>query len=259
MTGWSIDRVSEIIRETAAEEILPRFRCLADHQIREKGPGNLVTEADVEAERVLTRRLTDLLPGSAVVGEEAAAGDPAIMDVLDGDGPVWIIDPVDGTNNFAHHRPTFGVIVALVEGGRTVAGWIHDPLGNRTATVTAGGGAWMEGQRLSVAAAAPLEEMNGSLGYRRNALLASRIRAMSRAGSVAHDYINLASGRLHFAHYIRLSPWDHAAGVLLVQEAGGYAALMDGSPYRPRPSPIGVLLAPDPDTWRRLRPYFDKD
>lgn len=254
---WDADQVTQIIREAAETEILPRWRTLGAHQIREKGPGNLVTEADVEAERVLTRRLTELLPGSLVVGEEAVAGDPDLLSVLDGDAWVWIIDPVDGTNNFAHHRPVFGVIVALVQKGRTVAGWIHHPLDNRTATVEAGQGAWMDGQRLRTASPVPLEEMAGSLGYRRNALLASRVRTVARAGCVAHDYTELASGRLHFAHYTRLSPWDHAAGVLLVEEAGGYVAMMDGSPYRPRQSGAGVLLAPDERSWRQLRTFFD--
>lgn len=257
MSSWDTARVTAIIRETAQAEILPRYRTLEKHQIREKGPGNLVTEADVEAERVLTRRLSELLPGAAVVGEEAVANDAAILQVLDGDGPVWIIDPVDGTNNFAQHRPIFGVIVALVQERRTIAGWIHEPLHDRTATVEAGQGAWLDGERLRVAAAVPLDEMTGSLGHRRNALLASRVRSVSRAGCVAHDYINLAAGRLHFAHYTRLAPWDHAAGVLLVQEAGGYVAMMDGTPYRPVAGGSGVLLAPNEETWRRLRPYFD--
>ena len=258
MGGWSIEAVAAIIRHTAETEILPRWRCLEKHQIREKGPGNLVTEADTEAERVLTARLSELLPGSVVVGEEAVAGDPTVLDVLTGTAPVWIVDPVDGTNNFAHHRPTFGVIVALVQDGRTLAGWIHDPLGNRTATAVAGQGAWMDGQRLHAAAGVPLEQMSGSVGNTRKAPMIPFVRAVTRAGCVADDYMNLATGRLHFAHYTRLAPWDHAAGVLLVQEAGGVVALMDGSPYRPLPGQSEMLIAADQDGWQRLRRCFDR-
>lgn len=254
--NWDVEQVAAIIRDTALAEILPRFRQLEPHQIREKGPNNLVTEADMAAERVLTRRLSDLLPGSLVVGEEAAAENPAVLQVLEGDDPVWIIDPVDGTNNFVRHHPVFGVIVALVRQGRTVAGWIHHPLDDRMATAEAGQGAWMNGTRLRTAPAVPLEEMAGSLGYQ-NAPLRSRVRSLSRAGCVAHDYTELACGRLHFAHYNRLAPWDHAAGVLVVQEAGGHVALMDGSPYRPLPRGSGVLLAPDAPSWRLLRAFFE--
>lgn len=257
MAGWSVEAVTAIMRETADAEILPRWRRLEKHQIREKGPGNLVTEADMEAERVLTLRLTELLPGSLVVGEEAVAGDPAVLERLGGTAPVWIVDPVDGTNNFAHHRPTFGVIVALVQDGRTVAGWILDPLGNRIATVVAGQGAWLNGERLRIEAGVPLDQMCGSVGNIRKAPMAPFVRSVSRAGCVAHDYINLATGRLQFAHYTRLAPWDHAAGVLLVQEAGGVVALMDGTSYRPLPGQSNMLIAADQDGWQRLHHCFE--
>ncbi|MBV8535357.1 MAG: inositol monophosphatase, partial [Alphaproteobacteria bacterium] len=92
--------VALIIRRVAEEQVLTRFRRLADHEIREKAPGNLVTIADTEAELALTSALMALLPGSLVVGEEAVALDPAVLDQLAGDEPVWIIDPVDGTMNF---------------------------------------------------------------------------------------------------------------------------------------------------------------
>src|SRR5262249_31532208 len=106
--------VIALMREVAATHILPRFRKLAAHEIHEKAPGNLVTIADLEAERALTPALTALIPGSLVVGEEAVAHDPAILDRLAGDDPVWVVDPVDGTQNFTKAVPCFAVIVALV-------------------------------------------------------------------------------------------------------------------------------------------------
>ena len=96
-----LDQVAELIREVAATVVLPRFRHLATDEVHQKAPGDLVTIADQESERELTRGLTALLPGSTVVGEEAAAADPGVLDRLDGRGPIWIVDPVDGTNNFA--------------------------------------------------------------------------------------------------------------------------------------------------------------
>lgn len=255
MEGWGI--VAEIIRETTEAEILPRWRRLKKHQIHEKGPGNLVTEADWESERVLTRRLSELLPGSAVVGEEAVAVDPTILDRLKGEAPVWVVDPLDGTNNFAHHRPVFGVIVALVKNGRTLVGWIHDPLTNRTITAVRGQGAWMGSTRLTVATGVALNQMSGFFGNPRKAPMASLVRSVTRSGCVAHDYINLTTGQMHFAQYNRLAPWDHAAGVLMVQEAGGHVALMDGSPYDPRSDQSHMLIAVDQDSWHQLRRCFD--
>src|SRR5437868_34109 len=121
-------KVAEHIRETAQAEILPRFGLLRREDIREKRPGDFVTLADLEAERQLTQRLGGLLPGSVVLGEEAAAQDRSRFDLLAGDAPVWVIDPVDGTTNFARGKPGFAVIVALVQRAIVRAGWIYDPL-----------------------------------------------------------------------------------------------------------------------------------
>src|SRR3546814_17285856 len=115
-----LERVAAIIRETAEVEILPRFKTLAADEIREKRPGDLVTVADIEAEKRLTRQLTDLVPGSRVIGEEAIAGDEALLAAKASDGSVWIVDPVDGTANFAAGRTPFTVVVAyLLDGQQT--------------------------------------------------------------------------------------------------------------------------------------------
>ena len=148
-----IDRVSRLIIEAADEEIMPRFAKLAAGDVREKAPGDFVTVADEAMEHRLTALLQDLLPGSVVVGEEAAARDGAVLHRLATDDPVWIIDPVDGTSNFAHAKGDFGVMVALIAGGHGVAGWIYDPVGRRMATAEIGAGAWVNGGRLGVAAA----------------------------------------------------------------------------------------------------------
>jgi len=249
------ETVAAIIREAAAEEIVPRFKNLSAGQIREKRPGELVTEADTEAERVMTRRLRDLLPGSAVVGEEAVSADPALLKALEGEGAVWVIDPVDGTANFAKGHARFAVIVALVRDGVTVAGWIFDPLGERMVTAEHGAGAWVGGERLAVLPAAPLAQLSGSV--KRSGRLSALVAKTGRKGSAAHDYIDLVTGRLHFAHYNRLMPWDHAAGVLIHAEAGGHAGLTDGRPYRPKAEEGCLLLAPSPECWTSLQAVIE--
>lgn len=250
-----VAKVSAIIRQATEAEILPRFRNLKSGQIREKKPNQLVTEADIEAEHVLSRRLTELLPG-AVVGEEGVEADPDLMHALEHPGVVWVIDPVDGTANFAHGNPRFAVAVALVVDGETVAGWLHDPIPDRTVTAVKGQGAWLGGTRLAVAAEVGLEQMTGSV--KKTGRVADKVRQVARRGSAAHDYLDLATGRLHFAHFRKLMPWDHAAGVLIHTEAGGFAAMLDGSAYTPVLHAEGqLLLAPGRDSWRNLAALLD--
>jgi fructose-1,6-bisphosphatase/inositol monophosphatase family enzyme len=247
--------VSRIIREAAEAEILPRFKNLKAGQIREKKPNQLVTEADIEAERVLSRRLLDVLP-AAIVGEEGVEADPELMHALERPGAVWVIDPVDGTGNFAHGNPRFAVVVALVIDGVTQAGWIHDPVPNRTVIALKGQGAWRDQARLKVSAEVPLVQMAGSVKTRGR--VADRVLHVARRGSAAHDYLDLVTGRLHFAHFKKLMPWDHAAGVLIHAEAGGFGAMLDGSAYTPVLHSEGqVLLAPGAKSWHELAPLFD--
>lgn len=250
-----VNQVTTIIRAATEAEILPRFRNLAAGQIREKKPNQLVTEADIEAERALSQQLTELLPG-AVVGEEGIEAEPDLMQALDRPGTVWVIDPVDGTANFARGNPRFAVAVALVVDGETVAAWIHDPIPNRTVIAVKGQGAWLRDTRLTVAPEVALADMAGSV--KKNGRVANSVRQVARRGSAAHDYLDLATGQLHFAHFRRLMPWDHAAGVLIHTEAGGFAAMLGGTPYTPVLHTEGqLLLAPGEDSWRRLAALID--
>lgn len=260
-----VDRVSALIRAVAEAEILPYFRDLAKAGIREKtGPTDLVTLADEAAERALTPRLMDLLPGSTVVGEEAVSADKTLLDRLHGDAPVWIIDPIDGTINFANGRPLFAVIVALARGGETLAGWIYDPCDGRLATAVKGQGAFLNGKRVHVAPPVPLPDMVGALSTRFCAeSLGRQLEERGRTlgprvclSSAAQEYLRLLEGRAHYSLYHRLMPWDHAAGVLLHAEAGGYSALFDGTPYAPTALGGGVLLAPDRDSWQALHRHL---
>ena len=252
MLGIDSRQVTAILRDVAEEIVLPRYRRLAAGDIREKRPGDLVTVADTEAEQALTKRLTALLPGSLVVGEEAASANSSVLDHLAGERPVWIIDPIDGTSNFVKGRKKFAIILALVVEGRTVHGWIHDPLPNRTATAELGRGAWMDGVRLQVSFDKAVRAMAGTVGYRRNDCLAEAVRHLVRQGSGAHDYLGLVENSMQFAYYRRLHPWDHAAGILLHSEAGGFNAMTDGSPYQPKPTDQAILLAPARQSWESL-------
>jgi len=203
-----IERVRECIAAAAAAEIKPRFGRLSAHDIRQKGPNDLVTIADLAMEHRLTADLPALLPGSQVVGEEACAEDPSVQDRLATGGLVWLVDPIDGTHNFCRSRPLIAVIVALVRGGETVAGWIHDPLTGTTVTAERGAGCWQDGRRLKVGDTGPITAMAGMLstGFLpdpvRTAVNAKRAdfaQATSGWYCGGQEYMALCEGSLHFA------------------------------------------------------------
>lgn len=259
----STEAVARILQEVAAEEVLPRFRALGDADIRTKGGGEPVTVADEAAEIALGARLIDALPGSRVIGEEAVAGDPALLEGLASDEAVWIVDPIDGTANFARGSPIFAIMVALARRGETVGAWIHDPVGGRTAIAERGGGAWIDGRRLAVAQGAPALEMRGTLhaGTFAKPEMARQVQARrDRVGAIkslrcaGHEYLRMAGGEMHFALFTRLMPWDHAPGTLIHREAGGVARTLDGTSYQPRSyRKPGLLMAPDEGSWETLR------
>lgn len=241
--------IDTLIREVAASEILPRFRKLAAADMHEKVPGQLVTIADTEAEKRLTIALEAALPGSVVVGEEGVSADPARLDAITGDRPVWFVDPVDGTQNFADGSPVFATMVALRIGGQSVASWIYDPVGDRMASAVQGAGAWLNGKRLHVATARPIDEMTGRMPSLVAKTLGTRVGSTFHLHCAGHEYIRLASGSGHFALFYGLYPWDHAPGELLFREAGGFIARLDGSPYMPEDKETGLLAAPDTASW----------
>jgi fructose-1,6-bisphosphatase/inositol monophosphatase family enzyme len=256
-----IDKITRLIESVAAEEVLPRFRALADKDIRRKHGGEVVTVADEVTEARLTAALSDLLPGSLVVGEEAAARDPAVIGRLSGLEPVWVIDPVDGTSNFAQGIGIFAVMLAFVREGRIRAAWIHEPLAGRTAVAETGEGAWMAGRRLRVATPKAPAEMRGPLyggAFGAPALIEllrvrrDRVQALKSRRCAGAEYLSLASGEIDFALFTKLAPWDHAPGVLIQWEAGGMASMLNGQPFDPVKPVEGLLLAPDEPSWRAL-------
>src|SRR6185437_2302052 len=133
------ERVAELMRETAATELLPRFRSLAKEDIRLKGPGDFVTVADVAAEQRLASGLAKILPGVPVVGEESVEADAGLLDLIGRPGEsCWIVDPLDGTSIFAAGRDRFAIIVCLVHDAVTIGGWILDVPNDRIAMAVQG-------------------------------------------------------------------------------------------------------------------------
>lgn len=259
------EKVTALVRQAAAELVLPRFRKLREEEIREKTRGDLVTVADEEVEDFLSDRLIALLPGSVVVGEEATERKPEGLDELATQKPVWIIDPVDGTTNFARGNDRFAVMVALAEQGTLQSAWIYAPVQNILLQAQAGKGAWINEERLpALEPVSHPRQLIGSLHFgshgspellsrfERNRSKLSTLKSLRCAG---HEYIRLARGESSFSLFTRTKPWDHAPGVLIYQELGGHARhLPTGQAYDIAESDPGpLLLAPDASSWDSLR------
>jgi fructose-1,6-bisphosphatase/inositol monophosphatase family enzyme len=260
-----IDKVTDILLDAAAEAVLPRHRALAEGEIAEKTPGELVTVADREAEALITRRLRGVRD-VPVVGEEATAERPALLHAVRDAPEVWLVDPLDGTPNFVAGSPHYAVMAALVRSGETVAAWIVQPASGRAYTAEAGSGAWRnDGVRLHrhPAPADPASLRGAAL----TTFLSPAARAHIDASRprFAHlgpgtkcagiDYPRLAEGALDFLLYHRTLPWDHAPGALLATEAGCTVRRPDEgrTPYRPSDDRSGLLAAAGPRCWRTVR------
>ena len=245
-----------LARDVSEKIILPRFRNLAGHEIDEKSADDFVTIADHEAEDMLTEGLSKLDANLSIVGEEAAHANPAVLDKLSGD--CWIVDPLDGTHNFAHGKPPFGIIIAQASGGECRRGWIYDCLSHRFCHAERGNGACINGARMEarttgeekpVAAISRIfltEEQRALV----DAKLAPHYHLVDIPRCAAEQYPRLALGENDVSSFKRTLAWDHAAGVLWLNEAGGKAARLDGSAYRvDEHDKPGLIGASSPAIW----------
>ncbi len=252
--------IAALLRRVADAVVLPRYQSLARHEIIEKSPGDIVTIADRESEAMLAEGLARILPEAAIVGEEAVHADPSLTDRL-GDALCWIIDPIDGTRNFAAGKPPFGLMIALAEKGVTQAGWIYDPLLDRLCHASLGGGAWIGEDRVTArttgetppVAAISMVFMDDARREHVKANLAPHYRLADIPYCAAEQYPRLALGVNDVSIFERTLAWDHAAGVLWLNEAGGRCARPDGSPYRVDEwERKGMLAAASPALWDEL-------
>ncbi len=262
MTAVDHDDVAAVLREAARDAIAPRFRALAAGEVEEKAPGEVVTVADREAEAIIAARLAELLPGVPVVGEEAVAADPSLLAAAREAERAWLVDPLDGTANFARGDSHWAVMVALVHRGETVASWIYRHTDGRLFTAERGAGAWCDGERLASAGSRQLGALRGAVLARfltdaerahmvpRFACLGEVTGGFSCAG---YEYPAIIAGEEDFALFQRTLPWDHAPGALLLTEAGGAARRPDGTDYDLDHTQRGLLLASSDRTWREVR------
>ncbi len=258
-------QIARIVREVAAEEILPRWRNLGAGDVQRKSKaGDLVTVADHAAEVALAARLTAVVPGSHVVGEESVAADPAILDLFRKAEPVWVLDPIDGTRTFSEGGTTFDVMVALVVGSTPVAGWIYAPAEDVLYMGETGSGAEMHtasgAQRIVAPTGRPLSSLQGVLGTgaftsrgRPDPLLSRHLfQGYVKPTCSGHNYGRLFRGESQFLINFSTFAWDHLPGHAIAGAAGFHAARHDGAPFDPLDSKGGVLVAPDRQMWAEI-------
>lgn len=258
------DEILSMMRYVSERAIMPRWRNLAEHEVEEKAKDDLVTIVDREVEEFLSEALTRLQPDVAIVGEEAAHADPAVMEKLS--GPCWIIDPIDGTYNFARGEGHFAVMLALADSGDTLGGWIYDPQRDRFCHTQKGKGAFIDGEAIRAKAsgdeppnlAAITRYMSEAQRSVFEAEVLPHYALVEAPLCAAEQYPLTAFGGHDVSIYQRTFAWDHAAGCLFLNEAGGKCARQDGSPYRVDDDRRGIIGAANADLWDQFVARLDK-
>lgn len=263
-------QIINIVRRAARAEVMPRFRRLSDGDIRTKSNAqDLVTDADTKAEAMIARALQIAFPSALVIGEEAVSAKPSLLDGIADAQLAFHIDPVDGTSNFAHGLPLFGVIIAATRYGKPVFGLIYDPVGDDWAIADEEMPPQLQrpfgaAQTLQAAKSKPLEEMSGIIPLHlfpkdKQPALAATFPDFTRINTLrcsAHEYRMLAQGYVDFSLTALLHPWDHAAGALIMARAGAHVEMLDGGDYDATRKTGHMLIAPDKATWSKLKKKF---
>jgi fructose-1,6-bisphosphatase/inositol monophosphatase family enzyme len=247
-----------LLRDVTQTAILPYYRTLADDQIEAKEVGDVVTVADKLSEEMLAEGLAKIAD-IPVLGEEAAFADASVLDRVTGD--CWIVDPLDGTRNFAGGKAPFGILIAMAQGGNAHTGWIYDCLSDRFCVAHRGKGAFVNGEKIEArptgetlpVAAISLIFMDPSRREAVKDAVSGHYRTVDVPYCAAEQYPRLALGQNDVSIFERTLPWDHAAGALWLNEAGGKCARLDGSPYRVDEwKRKGLLGASSPALWDEM-------
>lgn len=242
----------DLLKSVAQEVILPRFRSLRDDEVHEKNPGDLVTDADREAEVLITKELRAQYPDALVVGEEATAEAPDLVHNVESADHVFTVDPIDGTKNFVHGRPDYGVMVAEMVRGTATRSWIWQPTHGTAWYAHHEEGVFKDGQRVDTptlgnplvcASSDPRDE-----GY------AAPFTVRGTKWACAMDYPMLASGEVDALLYRCARPWDHVPGLVVAEALGGESRYLDGSPYHGGVSSNCLLVTARQGVFEKIAP-----
>ncbi|MCY3773253.1 MAG: inositol monophosphatase [Gemmatimonadetes bacterium] len=255
-------QVEALLREAAERIIVPLWRNLGQDDVKEKSDGDLATTADTRCERFLASHLPGLIDGSVVLGEESVHDDPRLLSTLHSEAPVWVIDPLDGTRHFVSGDRHFAIMVCLLHSGTTIGAWIFNPLEGILTSAEKGCGAFEGNERLVVESSSlPLDRIRGVV---RTTYLPDSLRPTAEAASGAfmslesarcagYNYPSFAKNELQFLFFYRTLVWDHAPGILIVEEAGGFVRRLDGTGYSPVDDRKGLLCATNGEMWMSIQ------
>jgi myo-inositol-1(or 4)-monophosphatase len=255
-----LDTLVPLVKAAAREELLPRF---AGSDRNYKADGSIVTEADIAMQERLQRELQALTPDYRLVGEEMT--DKEQQALFHGvDAGLWCLDPLDGTSNYAAGIPFFAVSLALLVDRRPVLGIVYDPMRDECFTALKGQGAWLNGEALHcrrvdlplrrAMAVVDLKRLGGMAGA---VALTPPFSSQRNFGSVALDWAWLAASRFHVYLHGLQKPWDYAAGVLILSEAGGYSETLEGDAiFGPELKPRSVVAASDEHMFREWKNWL---
>ena len=243
------DEVLGLLKDVADEVINPRFRALAAGEIHEKRPGDLVTDADREAEVLITAAINAAHPEAVVLGEEAFATDPDLLTRYAAADHAFTVDPVDGTKNFVHGSKDHAVMVSETRDGEAVRAWIWQPQHELAYVAERGAGTYRhdaDGSRRLTVPEPPTGGLRGRTS--RRAWIGQALDGLEPMGltwvSCGIDYPKLVEGAADYILYARAAPWDHVPGSLLLAEAGGTLGTTAGQAYSPRDlAPPGLVAA----------------
>ena len=247
-----------LLRDVTQRAILPYYQTLAEDQIEAKEIGDVVTVADKLSEAMLAEGLAKIAD-IPILGEEAAFADASVLDRVTGD--CWIVDPLDGTRNFARGNAPFGILIAMAQGGEAHTGWIYDCLTDRFCVAHRGKGAFVNGEKIAAQPTgedrpvAAISLLFMDLAKREGVLagIGDHYRLVDVPWCTTKQYPRLALGTNDVSLFERTLPWDHAAGALWLNEAGGKCARLDGSPYRVDEwKQKGLLGAASPALWDEM-------
>ena len=231
--------IEDICFNVSQNIILPKFKNLSDDEINYKNGSDLVTAADIEAEKELKKNLLKILPSSNFIGEEEYSKNENILNFYNEDEYCWTVDPIDGTTNFANGRDKFAIMIALTFKEKILRSWIYKPLDKIMCSAIVNEGAYIDNNKIVTKGANIIEETIGSIstkywepGFKDKLKIFKNIfKEVNSYRCIGFEYIDIGIGIRNFAILSKLSPWDHIPGILFVREAGGSDIDFDKNKY----------------------------
>ncbi len=231
--------IRDILFRVSKKNILPKYKNLNSSDIQRKNNNDLVTSVDIDVEKILEKKLTNLLPDSLFVGEELFSRNPKILDNYNQKKFCWTVDPIDGTGNFVKGEEKFAIMVALTFKDKVIQSWIYKPLIEEFSYAKLGGGAYINDKRIYNNNELTPVDPTGSISSKywdekyldKIFNIKNKFKHTNSYGCIGFEYIDIAKGVRNFTILSKLFPWDHIPGTLIIQESGGHIKHFDYSSY----------------------------